>query len=115
MLPYFPLEYGLLTGKYHRGEPAPTGSRADVDRERAQWLQRADWDSIEALTAYAAARDLSILDVAISGLAAQPTVASVIAGATSGDQVRANAAALTWEPTEADLVELDEITAGPAD
>jgi aryl-alcohol dehydrogenase-like predicted oxidoreductase len=115
MLPYFPLEYGLLTGKYRRGEPAPTGSRADVDRERAQWLQGADWDSIEALTAYAAARDLSILDVAISGLAAQPTVASVIAGATSGDQVRANAAALKWEPTEADLVELDEITAGPAD
>jgi aryl-alcohol dehydrogenase-like predicted oxidoreductase len=115
MLPYFPLEYGLLTGKYRRGEPAPTGSRADVDRERAQWLQRADWDSIEALTAYAAARDLSILDVAIAGLAAQPTVASVIAGATLGDQVRANAAALRWEPTEADLVELDEITAGPAD
>ena len=88
----------------------PTGSRADLDRDRAQWLANADWDRIEALAAYAEERDLSILDVAIAGLAAQPMVASVIAGATSGDQVRANAAAMRWEPTEADLVELDEIT-----
>jgi aryl-alcohol dehydrogenase-like predicted oxidoreductase len=111
VLPYFPLEYGLLTGKYRRGESAPAGSRADLDPSRAQWLERADWDRIEAVTAYAAKRDLSVLDVAIAGLAAQPAVASVISGATSGDQVRANAAALRWEPTEADLVELDEITA----
>ncbi len=110
VLPYFPLEYGLLTGKYARGADAPTGSRADLDRDRAQWLASADWDRIEALASYAAARDLSILDIAIAGLAAQPMVASVIAGATSGDQVRANAAALRWDPTEADLVELDEIT-----
>jgi aryl-alcohol dehydrogenase-like predicted oxidoreductase len=111
VLPYFPLEYGLLTGKYRRGQGAPTGSRADLDPSRAQWLEVADWDRIEALEAYAAARDLSILDVAVAGLAAQPAVASVISGATSGEQVRANAAALRWEPTEADLVELDEITA----
>ena len=110
VLPYFPLEYGLLTGKYARGADAPAGSRADLDRDRAQWLASADWDRIEALASYAAARDLAILDVAIAGLAAQPMVASVIAGATSGDQVRANAAALRWDPTEADLVELDEIT-----
>ena len=110
VLPYFPLEYGLLTGKYTRGADAPAGSRADLDRDRAQWLASADWDRIEALTAYAEARDLTVLDVAIAGLASQPAVASVIAGATSGDQVRANAAALRWVPTEADLVELDEIT-----
>jgi aryl-alcohol dehydrogenase-like predicted oxidoreductase len=59
---------------------------------------------------YAEARGLAVLDVAIAGLAAQRAVASVISGATSGDQVRTNAAALRWEPTEADLVELDEIT-----
>lgn len=110
VLPFFPLEYGLLTGKYRRGEPAPKGSRADLDPSRAQWLDRADWDRIEAVEAYAAARDLGVLDVAIAGLAAQPAVSSVIAGVTSGDQVRANAAALRWEPSEADLVELDEIT-----
>ncbi|MFT4286522.1 MAG: aldo/keto reductase [Nocardioides sp.] len=110
ILPFFPLEYGLLTGKYKRGEAAPAGTRAALEPERAQWLAGADWDRIEALEAYAAARDLSILDVAIAGLAAQPRVASVISGATSGNQVRANAAAVRWEPTEADLVELDEIT-----
>ena len=110
VLPYFPLEYGLLTGKYRRGEEAPAGSRADVDKARAQWLQSADWNRIEALEKYAASRDVEVLDVAIAGLAAQPAVASVISGATSGDQVRRNAAALRWQPTEADLVELDELT-----
>jgi aryl-alcohol dehydrogenase-like predicted oxidoreductase len=110
ILPYFPLEYGLLTGKYRRGEAAPTGSRADVDRARAGWLERADWDRIEALGKYAEARDVSILDVAVAGLAAQPAVASVIAGVSRAEQVRANAAALRWEPAEADLVELDELT-----
>jgi len=110
VLPYFPLEYGLLTGKYRRGEEAPAGSRATSGP--ATWLEQADWDRIEALTWFAEARDLTLLDVAIAGLAAQPAVASVIAGATRGDQVRANAAALRWEPGEADLAALDEITAG---
>jgi aryl-alcohol dehydrogenase-like predicted oxidoreductase len=108
LLPFFPLEYGLLTGKYRRGQAAPAGSRAAADP--SPWLENADWDRIEAVEAYAAARDLSPLDVAIAGLAAQPAVASVISGATSGDQVRANAAALRCKPTEADLAELDEIT-----
>ncbi|MFC5175773.1 aldo/keto reductase [Nocardioides taihuensis] len=110
ILPYFPLEYGLLTGKYRRGEPAPTGSRADLDRARAGWLERADWDRIEALEKYAAARDVEVLDVAIAGLVAQPAVGSVIAGAVSGAQVRRNAAALRWEPSPGDLAELDAIT-----
>ena len=110
VLPYFPLEYGLLTGKYRRGEGAPAGSRADLDPSRAQWLRDADWDRIEAVEKYAEARDLSVLDVAIAGLAAQPAVASVISGVTSGEQVRTNAAALRWEPTEEDLVELDALT-----
>ncbi|MEO6509558.1 MAG: aldo/keto reductase, partial [Nocardioides sp.] len=110
MLPYFPLEYGLLTGKYRRDEEAPDGSRAALDPARSQWLAGADWDRIEALAAYAERRDLSLLDVAIAGLAAQPTVASVISGVTRGDQVRANAAALRWRPSAEDLVELDELT-----
>ncbi|AKU18760.1 aldo/keto reductase [Luteipulveratus mongoliensis] len=110
VLPFFPLEYGLLTGKYRRGSAAPEGSRAAVDPTRAGWLATADWDRIEALESYAAARDLSILEVAIAGLAAQPAVSSVISGATSGEQVRANAAAMRWEPTLEDLAELDTIT-----
>lgn len=109
VLPYFPLEYGLLTGKYHRGQQPPAGSRATSGP--APWLENADWDRIEALESYAADRDLSVLDVAIAGLAAQPAVSSVISGATSGDQVRTNAAALRWDPTPDDLAVLDEITA----
>ena len=109
VLPFFPLEYGLLTGKYTRGSAAPEGSRAALDPSRSGWLDQADWDRIEALTAYAADRDLELLDVAIAGLAAQPAVSSVISGATRPDQVRANAAALRWEPTADDLAELDEL------
>ena len=110
LLPYFPLEYGLLTGKYQRGAAAPPGSRAALDPERSQWLRDAEWDRIEALTSYAEERDLTLLDVALAGLAAQPAVGSVISGATRGEQVRANAAALRWQPTAEDLVELDELT-----
>lgn len=112
ILPFFPLEYGLLTGKYRRGEGAPEGSRAASQPDRATWLAKADWDRIEALQTYAAARDLSILDVAIAGLAAQPAVGSVISGATRPEQVTANAAALRWDPSAEDLAELDRITTG---
>lgn len=112
VLPFFPLEAGLLTGKYRRGEAAPAGTRFAAEPGRGRWLENADWDTIERFEAYAAARGVSPLDVAIAGLAAQPGVSSVIAGATSGDQVRANAAALEWEPTRDDLVELDAITRG---
>lgn len=114
VLPYFPLEYGLLAGKYQRGQLAPPGSRAALEPDRADWLAAADWDRIEALTAYAAARGVSLLDVAVAALAAQPAVVSIIAGATSGAQVRANAAALAWTPSAADLAELDALTGGAA-
>jgi aryl-alcohol dehydrogenase-like predicted oxidoreductase len=109
VIPFFPLEYGLLTGKYTRGSDAPSGSRAALDPSRAAWLQEADWDRIEALTSYAEKRGLSLLDVAIAGLAAQPAVATVISGVTRGEQVRTNAAALRWEPSEDDLDELDDV------
>ncbi len=110
ILPYFPLANGLLTGKYHRDQPAPTGGRLSESRY-AEVLKNANWDVVEGLRAFAAARDLTMLDVAIGGLAAQPAVASVIAGATSPDQVRANAQAGLWEPSARDLSDLDAITA----
>lgn len=110
LLPYYPLASGLLTGKYRRGEPPPKGTRlADWGRESA--LTDAVFDVIEALQAFAASRSMSLLDLAIGGLAAQPTVASVIAGATSREQVAANVAAGAWAPSTADLTALDEITA----
>ncbi len=107
ILPFFPLEYGLLTGKYKRGQPAPEGSRLSAQNSR---LEGADFDRIERFEAYAAQRDLTPLQVAIGGLAAQPGVASVIAGASKAYQVTANAAAGEWEPTPDDLVALDEAT-----
>ncbi len=106
VLPYFPLEYGLLTGKYRRGESAPTGSRLEAQRQR---LDNADFDRIEALEGFAAERDVSLLTLAIGGLAAQSTVGSVIAGATGPEQVRANGAAVGWEPTDDDLDALDRL------
>lgn len=108
ILPYFPLAYGLLTGKYRRGEAAPAGSRLANESQRAR-LERADWDRIEALEAFASDRDLSVLQVAMGGLAAQPAVASVIAGATRPEQIASNLAAASWQPTAEDLNALAEI------
>jgi aryl-alcohol dehydrogenase-like predicted oxidoreductase len=106
LLPYFPLEYGLLTGKYRRGTPAPAGSRL---ASRADLLERAEFDRLEAVERFAAERGIGMLDVAVGGLAAQPAVASVIAGATRPEQVVANVAAGAWRPTAAELAALDEI------
>ncbi|GIJ07710.1 oxidoreductase [Micromonospora andamanensis] len=103
MLPFFPLANGLLTGKYKRGEAPPAGSRLAGGGRYAQRLAAADWDTIEGIEAYAAERGVPMLHVAIGGLAAQPAVTSVIAGATTPEQVRANAEAGAWHPTEDDL------------
>jgi aryl-alcohol dehydrogenase-like predicted oxidoreductase len=107
LLPYFPLASGLLTGKYHRGQPAPAGSRLARNSAR---LDKADFDLIEAIEAYAGERGLSMLQVATGGLAAMPTVGSVIAGATSEAQVKENVAAGLWVPSGDDLEALLEIT-----
>ncbi|HWB38604.1 MAG TPA: aldo/keto reductase, partial [Rugosimonospora sp.] len=72
LLPFFPLASGLLTGKYHRGEAAPAGGRL-ADPRYARRLAEAPWDTIEALQSYAEKHDLSLLEVAIGGLAAKPT------------------------------------------
>jgi aryl-alcohol dehydrogenase-like predicted oxidoreductase len=108
LIPFFPLASGLLTGKYRRGESAAEGTRLAKMPAR---LESADWDTIEALAAYAEKHGVSMLDVAIGGLAAMPSVASVIAGATSVEQVRANAEAGTWQPDDDQLRELVELTA----
>ena len=110
LLPFFPLASGLLSGKYRRGEAPPQGSRIQA-WGRESVLTDAVFDVVERLEAFARARSISLLDVAIGGLAAQPAVASVIAGATSRAQVTANVAAGTWEPSLGDLAELDELTA----
>ncbi|HVD29295.1 MAG TPA: aldo/keto reductase [Mycobacteriales bacterium] len=111
VLPFFPLANGLLTGKYSRGVPPAAGTRI-ADR-KPQLYERAPWDVLEGLERYAAERGRTMLDVAIGGLAAQPAVASVIAGASAEEQVRANARAAEWEPTEADLDALDDVVPPP--
>lgn len=109
ILPYYPLASGLLTGKYHRGVEAPGGTRLAGEQHRST-LADAPWHLIEGLEKFAAERGLSLLDVAIGGLAAQPAVASVIAGATTPEQVHANAAAVAWQPTGDDITILDSLT-----
>jgi aryl-alcohol dehydrogenase-like predicted oxidoreductase len=99
-LPYFPLASGLLTGKYRRGEVASEGRLAgrEIPAER--------WDRVEGLKRYADERGASLLEVAIGGLLAMPAVTSVISGATTPEQVRANVAAGSWEPSADDMEEL---------
>src|SRR6266508_5466976 len=100
VLPYFPLASGLLTGKYRRGEPRPEGTRLSG---RDGVFTDETFDRLETVERYAAERGVTMLEVAIGGLLAQPAVASVIAGATKPEQVRANVAAGEWEPTPADV------------
>ena len=106
VLPFFPLANGLLTGKYRRGAPPPPNSRL---ASRPDGIDEDALEVVEQIEAFAAERGVSVLDVAIGGLAAQPAVASVIAGATTPEQVTANVAAGTWQPTIDDLDALDEI------
>ena len=112
LLPYFPLASGMLTGKYTRGEEAPAGSRlAGMSASRAgRFANARNFDRVEKLEAFAKERGHTILELAISWLVAQPVVASVIAGATSPEQVRANAEAARWELLPEDLAEVDRIT-----
>ncbi|MGC9220323.1 MAG: aldo/keto reductase [Solirubrobacteraceae bacterium] len=102
-IPYYPLASGLLTGKYRRDQTPPDGARLSG---REQIATAEQWELIEALTTYAQRRGRPLADVAIGALLAQPAVASVIAGATSAAQVRANAAAASWRPAAKDLEEL---------
>jgi aryl-alcohol dehydrogenase-like predicted oxidoreductase len=100
-VPYFPLASGLLTGKYHRGEPAPEGTRLfgrELEDERLA--------QVEALRRFAEERGHTLLELAISALASTPGMGPVIAGATKPEQVRANAAAASWRLTAADLAAL---------
>ena len=103
VLPYFPLANGLLTGKYRRGQAPPRGTRLTG---RASELTDDVFDKLEALERFGAERGRSLLDVAIAGLAAMPGIASVIAGATKPEQVRANAAAGAWALSSDELGKL---------
>jgi aryl-alcohol dehydrogenase-like predicted oxidoreductase len=105
-IPYFPLASGRLTGKYRRGEPHPAGTRLAADDIADDDLRR-----VEALEREAGRHGHSILDAAIGGLASTPGIASVIAGTTSAEQVRANAAAGEWHASAEELAGLSRAAA----
>ena len=108
-LPYFPLGSGLLTGKYRKGQPAPQGTRLTSGGRFSGRLEGANMDWVERFAEFAAARGHTLLELAISWLAAQPAVASVIPGATSPEQVRANAAAAGWRLTPDELAAVNAL------
>ncbi|HLH59415.1 MAG TPA: aldo/keto reductase [Streptosporangiaceae bacterium] len=112
VLPYFPLANGLLTGKVRRGMEIPGGIRLAEEKRRASVTEK-NLDRVEALIAWAQDQGAGILDVAIGGLAAIPGCASVIAGAMTAEQVKANAAAGEWVPSESQRAELDDIVPPP--
>ena len=109
IVPYFPLASGLLTGKYRRGQDFPEGSRFAVMSYFAGGATDENFDMVEALDAFARSRGHSILELAMAWLAAQDGVGSVIAGATTPEQVRTNVAAAEWLLAPEDLAAIDAI------
>ena len=112
LIPHTPLAAGLLTGKYRRDAPLPEGTRLAREKRQAdRWLDESNWRSVEHLTAFCEARGRTLLELAMSWLASRPLVASIIAGATTPEQVERNVAAVGWRLTRAELAEVDRLTA----
>ncbi|MGW4367644.1 aldo/keto reductase [Nocardia takedensis] len=108
-IPYFPLQNGLLTGKYRRGD-APEGAK--ITNLKRYLLKTAPWDALDRFTAFAAERDLTPTALALGWLLAQPTVTSVIAGVTVPEQLDENLTATRWTPTAAEEQELRGLFTG---
>jgi aryl-alcohol dehydrogenase-like predicted oxidoreductase len=109
LLPYFPLASGLLTGKHRRGAAAP-GTRL-ATQQFSGFMSDANFDIVEKLEAFAKTRGHTLLELAFSWLAARPTVASIIAGATKPEQIEANVKAAEWVLSAEDMAEVDRLTA----
>jgi aryl-alcohol dehydrogenase-like predicted oxidoreductase len=107
VVPYFPLASGLLTGKYHRGEAFPEGSRFASIPRLAGFASDENFEHVERLTAVAHAADRSILELAIGWLLSHDSVSSVLTGATTPEQVAANVAASTWRLDADELAAVD--------
>ena len=111
LIPHTPLAAGLLSGKYRRNAPMPEGARITREKRQAdRWISDKNWEVVERLTAFAEARGHSLLELAMSWLASRPLVASIIAGATTPEQVALNARAVDWQLSAADLAEIDKAT-----
>jgi aryl-alcohol dehydrogenase-like predicted oxidoreductase len=108
LITHTPLNNGLLAGRYKRGEAAPAGSRLQLAKKESLLTKQA-FDTIDKVQAYSEAHGVSMLEVAVGGIAAQPSVASVIIGASSAEQVRMNVKAGDWTPTAPQLAELNAL------
>jgi aryl-alcohol dehydrogenase-like predicted oxidoreductase len=111
LVPYFPLASGLLTGKYRKGLPMPTGTRLSDPRFSVRFANEQNFDVVERLVTFCAERGRTMLELAFGWLLARPYVASVIAGATAPEQMRQNADALGWQLTADEIAAVDRITA----
>jgi len=112
LLPYFPLASGLLTGKYRRNAQMPQGARlSKIQRLSDRFLTEDNWAKAERLADFCEKRGHSLLELAFSWLAARPTVASVIAGATRPEQIEANIRAVGWTLTPEEIAEVDRLAA----
>lgn len=109
-IPFFPLESGLLTGKYKRGEAAPEGTRLSDERFAGRFLKEERFDVVEKLDAFAQAQGHTLLELALSWLVSKPEVVCVIAGATKPEQIDANIAAAGWTLSEDEFAQVDALT-----
>ena len=109
LVPYYPLAGGFLTGKYHRGEPAPPGSRGETSRQVRQLMISECYDKVESLAAWAQARARGLNELAEVWLLAQPQVCSVISGATKLEHVLSNVKAADWKLTAEEIQEINAI------
>jgi aryl-alcohol dehydrogenase-like predicted oxidoreductase len=104
LIPHTPLAAGLLSGKYRRDAPLPAGARMTREKRQAdRWINEANWEIVERLTSFCEARGHTLLELAMSWLASRPLVASIIAGATTPEQVELNVRAVDWRLTADDL------------
>lgn len=109
ILPYFPLAGGFLTGKYKRDQAAPAGSRGENNAYVQKYMTGPNYDKVEAMEKWAAARGHSMVELAHAWLLAHPAVSSVISGATNIDQIAANAASASWQLSAEELEELNKV------
>jgi len=109
LLPYFPLASGMLTGKYERRKMPKDARLTETPRLAEKYMNERNWNIVEALRSFTFAKGRSLLEASFSWLAAQPSVSSVIAGATKPEQVEQNVAAVNWELTPDELSEIQKI------
>jgi aryl-alcohol dehydrogenase-like predicted oxidoreductase len=110
LLPYFPLASGMLSGKYRLGRPLPAGTRLSHPRYSDRVLNDENLRVVERLEQFCAARGRTLLQLAFAWLLAKPVVASVIAGASTPEQVRQNADATGWQLGADEVAAIDRMT-----